>query len=393
MAEVAVSLVMEKLTSSLRKDVKLLRGIHEEVEDIKVELEFITCFLKEADARAVRDQDGNSINGVKTWVKLDNGLVGIDSLRNELVDRLISGPSVRTIVSLVGSSSKSQVHSIIAFQVDFKFLKEVDFAGVPLSYVSEELGDLLHLRYSSLRYTKVKMLPESIGVDTLEGDEFCIELGRLKKLKKLGSSKLKPKHGVAFCTAIEQMNKLQSLSISSIKDDEFLQLQSMSYPPVSLRKLCLRGRLTKLPDWVSKLHNLVRIGLHWSRISDDSLKILGVLPKLLKLTIDGAVPSLEWLSIGPSPYLEELPWTISCLNSLKHLTFHNMPVPHSFARRLVPNEGTDHWKVKHTPNAVFYYTNGSMQCYVYKLGDPRLLQLRDLLCFMQGKNNIDFHRL
>ncbi|KAK5817391.1 hypothetical protein PVK06_022315 [Gossypium arboreum] len=300
MAEVAVSLVMEKLTSLLRKDVKLLRGIHEEVEDIKVELEFITCFLKEADARAVRDQDGNSINGVKTWVKLavarrdprvglrfvqDNGLVGIDSLRNELVDRLISGPSVRTIVSLVGSSSKSQVHSIIAFQVDFKFLKEVDFAGVPLSYVSEELGDLLHLRYSSLRYTKVKMLPESIGVDTLEGDEFCIELGRLKKL---GSSKLKPKHGVAFCTAIEQMNKLQSLSISSIKD-EFLQLQSMSYPPVSLRKLCLRGRLTKLPDWLSKLHNLVRIGLHWSRISDDSLKILGVLPKLLKFQLTNEI--------------------------------------------------------------------------------------------------------
>ncbi|KAH1131716.1 hypothetical protein J1N35_003094 [Gossypium stocksii] len=120
MAEVAVSLVMEKLTSLLSKDVELLRGIHEEVEDIKVELEFITCFLKEADARAVRDQDGNSINGVKTWVKLavarrdprvglqfvqDNGLVGIDSLRNELVDRLISGPSVRTIVSLVGGTT------------------------------------------------------------------------------------------------------------------------------------------------------------------------------------------------------------------------------------------------------------------------------------------------
>ncbi|TYH08607.1 hypothetical protein ES288_A07G029300v1 [Gossypium darwinii] len=85
------------------------------------------------------------------------------------------------------------------------------------------------------------------------------------------------------------MNKLQSLSISSIKDDEFLQLQSMSYPPVSLRKLCLRGRLTKLPDWVSKLHNLVRIGLHWSRISDDSLKILGVLPKLLKFQLTNEI--------------------------------------------------------------------------------------------------------
>ncbi|KAA3458006.1 Disease resistance protein [Gossypium australe] len=232
-----------------------------------------------------------------------------------------------------GSSSKSQVHSIIAFQVDFKFLKEVDFAGVPLSYVSEELWDLLHLRYSSLRYTKVKMLPESIGklhnlqsldlkrspVHELpaEGNKLynlqylaayytsCdknsniysrkevkvsnsfANLNSLEKLLK--SSKLKPKHGVAFFTAIEQMNKLQSLSITSIKDEVFLQLQSMSYPPVSLRKLCLRGRLTKLPNWVPKLHNLVRIGLHWSRIFDDSLKLLGVLPKLLKFQLTNGI--------------------------------------------------------------------------------------------------------
>ncbi|XWS74636.1 hypothetical protein CRYUN_Cryun01aG0015300 [Craigia yunnanensis] len=390
-----------------------------------------------------------------------------------------------------GSTSKSQTHSLIVFEVDdlpeslfnilsthFKFLKELDFQGVPLDYVPEELGNLLHLRYLSLRDTKVKMLPKSIGklhdlqtldlkrslvrelptevnklynlqyllayytiydrnsniysrrgvkmsnsfanlesleklfnvgMETHEGDEFFFELGRLKKLRKLGISKLKPKHGVALCTAVEQMNHLQALTISSIKDDEFLQLQSMSYPPIFLKSLCLRGRLAKLPNWISKLPNLVRIGLHWSRISDDSLKILGVLPNLLKFQLtngydgaqlhfeqgyfqklkelelrllsglkrliieEGAFPFLESLSIGPSPDLEELPSGICHLNSLKLLTFHNMP--NSFARRLLPNEGPDHWKVKHIPNVVFYCTNGSMQCYAYKLGDPRLLQV------------------
>ncbi|KAH1131717.1 hypothetical protein J1N35_003095 [Gossypium stocksii] len=126
--------------------------------------------------------------------------------------------------------------------------------------------------------------------------------------------------------------------------------------------------------------------LHFERGYFHRLKELALrmLNGLNRLTIDeGGFPSLEWLSIGPSPYLEELPWTISCLNSLKHLAFRNMPVPQSFARRLVPNEGTDHWNVKHIPNAVSYYTNGSMQCYVNKLGDQRLLQLCDLLCFMQ----------
>ena len=167
----------------------------------------------------------------------------------------------------------------------FKFLKELDFQGVPLDHVPEELGNLLHLRYLSLRDTKVKMLPKSIGklhnlqtldlkrslvhelptemnklynlqyllayytiydrnsniysrravkmsnsstnlqsleklfnVETREGDEFFIELGRLKQLRKLGISKVKSKHGVALCTAIEQMNYLQALIISSIKD-------------------------------------------------------------------------------------------------------------------------------------------------------------------------------
>ena len=46
MAEVAMSMVIDKLIALLSEDVEMLRGIHKEVEDIKVELEFIICFLK-----------------------------------------------------------------------------------------------------------------------------------------------------------------------------------------------------------------------------------------------------------------------------------------------------------------------------------------------------------
>ncbi|KAK8660753.1 hypothetical protein V6N13_051664 [Hibiscus sabdariffa] len=208
----------------------------------------------------------------------------------------------------------------------------------------------------------------SVCLETLEGDEFFIELARLKQLKKLGISRLKPKHGAALCTSIEQMNKLQSLAISA-KGEDFLELQSMSCPPVFLRSLCLRGRLTKLTNGYDGAR------LHFEKGYFQSLKELALrmLNGLNRLTIEeGAVPCLEWLSIGPSPYLQELPWTISRLNGLKHLDFHNMP--NSFARRLVPSKGTDHWKVEHIPNVVFYCTNGSMQSNVYKLGDPRLLQ-------------------
>ena len=67
MAESAVSLVIENLVPLLVQKVKLLKGIHDEVESIRGELEFIRSFLKDADARAEREDMNNA---AKTWVKL-----------------------------------------------------------------------------------------------------------------------------------------------------------------------------------------------------------------------------------------------------------------------------------------------------------------------------------
>ncbi|XP_023894886.1 disease resistance protein RPM1-like [Quercus suber] len=67
MAESAVSLVIENLVPLLVQKVKLLKGIHDEVESIRGELEFIRSFLKDADARAEKE-DMNNV--AKTWVKL-----------------------------------------------------------------------------------------------------------------------------------------------------------------------------------------------------------------------------------------------------------------------------------------------------------------------------------
>ncbi|KAE8668620.1 hypothetical protein F3Y22_tig00112289pilonHSYRG00038 [Hibiscus syriacus] len=66
MAEVAVNLVLERLVDFLNEEAKLLSGFHSEVADIKLELEFILSFLRDADARAVT---GESNDGSKTWVK------------------------------------------------------------------------------------------------------------------------------------------------------------------------------------------------------------------------------------------------------------------------------------------------------------------------------------
>ena len=41
-------------------------------------------------------------------------------------------------------------------------MKVLDFENTPLDYPPEEEGNLFHLRYLNLNYTKVKTLPKSI---------------------------------------------------------------------------------------------------------------------------------------------------------------------------------------------------------------------------------------
>ncbi|XVF18647.1 hypothetical protein REPUB_Repub11eG0040700 [Reevesia pubescens] len=395
--------------------------------------------------------------------------------------------------NLSRTNGNFQTHSILFFSLqelpkslftilsqNFKLLRELDFERAPLEYIPEELGNLLNLRYLSLRDTKVQMLPKSIGklhnlqtldlkrslveelpmeisnlrnlqylaaysVDldnhyTIHSDQgvkingsvirslesleklyhvdflaqndgdFFIDFGRLRRLRKLGITNLKSEGGMALCDAIEQMHHLQSLHISAAKEDEFLQLQSMSSPPLSLQRVRLQGWLGKLPDWISKLKNLAKISLHWSRVSDDSLKILGSLPNLLefwlyegydgaelhseegqfqklkhlalrklqglkKLTIDeGSLAHLEILILGPSPRLQEVPANIC---NLKHClqTLEFVDMPKEFVRQILPNEGPDYWKVEQIPNVHCVYRTAGRQRWhhdTYKLGDFRL---------------------
>ncbi|KAL0000435.1 hypothetical protein SO802_014216 [Lithocarpus litseifolius] len=67
MAAKAISALIEKLISLLGEEATLLRDIHEEVADIKDELESIQSFVKDADTKAAEEDELSE--GVKTWVK------------------------------------------------------------------------------------------------------------------------------------------------------------------------------------------------------------------------------------------------------------------------------------------------------------------------------------
>ncbi|CAL5416983.1 unnamed protein product [Camellia sinensis] len=190
------------------------------------------------------------------------------------------------------------------------------------------------------------------------------ELEKLRQLRKLGITKLEREHGRALCAAIEKMKYLQHLSVWASSDDVILDLQyiSSSSPPQYLQRLRLTGRLEKLPDWILKLQNLVRLSLAGSGLTkNDQLKSLQVLPSLVRLGLwnaydweqlyfevggfhklkqvyledlkglnsviieEGALPLLEELTIGRSPHLKEVPSGIHHLQKLKNLHFFGMP--------------------------------------------------------------------
>uniref|UniRef100_A0A5B6ZBP2 Putative disease resistance protein RPM1 n=1 Tax=Davidia involucrata TaxID=16924 RepID=A0A5B6ZBP2_DAVIN len=265
-----------------------------------------------------------------------------------------------TGIDLKSTSSDSRIRSLFLFGVDelpesllhmffasFKLLKILDFEDASLDYLPEGVGNLLHLRYLSVRNTKVKMLPKSIGklhsLQTLDlkhslvqelpieikglhklrhllayslDDTIKINLNsrigvkmhegfgcledlqklyfveanhgispitKLRQLRKLGITKLTGDNGRALCASIEEMHQLECLNVSALSEDEIIDIQHILSPPPFLQRLALLGRLEKLPTWISSLQHLVRISFGWSRMTDDPLKALEHLPNLLEL--------------------------------------------------------------------------------------------------------------
>ncbi|KAB2596576.1 disease resistance protein RPM1-like [Pyrus ussuriensis x Pyrus communis] len=214
------------------------------------------------------------------------------------------------------------------------------------------------------------------------GIKLIKELGKLWQLRKLGLKNLKREYGRALCASIEKMNRLESLDLSAISEDEVLDLESISTPPEFIRSLILMGRLEQLPSWISNLQHLVRVVIYWSRLRDSPLKALQNLPNLLDLRLgqmgydgvqlhfeeggfqklrelqlqemeglnsliidNGVMPLLQKFHIGSCPQLKEVPSGIHHLRNLRVLSFNDMKT--EFARQMDPNNGPHYWIVKH----------------------------------------------
>jgi disease resistance protein RPM1 len=351
-----------------------------------------------------------------------------------------SSTKSQTRSMMVFDEVKLQKATISVILAKFKLLTTLDFEKCPIDHLPKELGNLLHLRYLNLRKTKVAKLPKSIRkLHNLESldlrysfvEELPVKISNFPKLrhllaedkktralkikgsikhleflqtlskinvddnvslinddlqvstelKTLGIRNLKREHGRYLCTALEKMTRLRLLLVCSINPtNEVLELQSMSSPPLELRSIWLEGQLERLPNWISKIHNLAELRLSFTNLKDDSFEVLQALPNLNRLGLvcayngekmhfegggfqklkslylvglsnlkemlidEGALPLLEKLQMGPCPKLKEVPSGFKYLRYLKDLSFTGMT--NEFTQRLSQQESE---KVRHVP--------------------------------------------
>ncbi|GMN21123.1 hypothetical protein TIFTF001_048835 [Ficus carica] len=218
------------------------------------------------------------------------------------------------------------------------------------------------------------------------------ELGPLTQLRALGITKLISEDGSSLCGCIEKMKCLESLSVSSTIEEDTIDLESMTCPTEFLRRLYLKGPLRKLPDWITKLQNLTKISIQCSKLGDDPLKVLGILPELVELWIrneafvgeqlhfeEGGFPKLKVLDLYDlkgmnsviieegallvleklylkTPKLQEVPLGIQHLRNLKMLQF--MDIPNELMESMDPNGGHNYQIVQHVPSVYFRCEHG-----------------------------------
>jgi disease resistance protein RPM1 len=132
----------------------------------------------------------------------------------------------------------------------------------------------------------------------------------------LGISNMVAENGRDLCTSLQNMVQLKILVVSSISEEEILDLQSISLPPQFLEHIFLRGWLEKLLDWIARLHNLVTLGLFFSFLMEDPLLYVQTFPNLINFNLhqgyDGEHLHFEE---GGFPKLKKL--TLRKLNRLK----------------------------------------------------------------------------
>ncbi|KAA8525121.1 hypothetical protein F0562_007014 [Nyssa sinensis] len=339
----------------------------------------------------------------------------------------------------------------------FGLIRVLDLKDAPIDNLPKNFGKLFNLRYLSLRGTRIKELPKSferlrnlqtldlkrtevkalprgivklqnlrhlITCSAAENEEFtqvigiqvpadvwklknlqvlsCIEansdvvkgIGSLTQIKKIYLTKVREEDELPLCASIEKLELLCGLLVMVTDEEETLRMDALSSPPSSLRKLALIGRLKNVPPWFCKLHSIARLHLHWSRLPEDPIPHLSVLPKLKHLTLvnaydngkvklcfnegfpelqqlslvllpelieiiisEGVMPQLRCLNLHVCAKLKAVPQGIEHLTKLEELDLKD--VSEELIKGIEEEESIDRPRVKHIPVINYYFKTPS----------------------------------
>jgi disease resistance protein RPM1 len=161
--------------------------------------------------------------------------------------------------------------------------------------------------------------------------ELIQELGKLKELRELVLEDVRGKYVRALSSSISEMQQLEKLCIHepTTSPSELIDLH-LNSPPPKLQILKLRGEFEKLPEWISKLQNLVMLDLKPSILRyDPTLKLLKDLPNLLSLTLDYCPSNseLSFLTFQPGSFKNLKELTIFDLRSLERINICKGALP------------------------------------------------------------------
>ncbi|KZV36226.1 hypothetical protein F511_14244 [Dorcoceras hygrometricum] len=191
-------------------------------------------------------------------------------------------------------------------------------------------------------------------------DGIIRDLKKLTQLRKLGLTGIRREHCKTLCASLEELKNLTTLDLCSKTEEEFLEVGDIRDPSRNIQRLYLKGRLIAFPGWISKLDNLIRIGLKWSKSKDCPLKALKHLPNLMEIQLvdsfegnklefeastfkklkilaieklsqlntvvieEGAMPELQKMNLRRCPNLKILPLGIDKLSKIEELVVHDM---------------------------------------------------------------------
>ncbi|PVH34486.1 hypothetical protein PAHAL_8G230500 [Panicum hallii] len=200
-------------------------------------------------------------------------------------------PSVEKLQHMVHllAGSKSKRMGLTLTEGITKMMALQTLSGVEIRGSSVNAARVGSTNEEAKKYPRYK----AASTGSAKGLRALENLTNLKKLTIYGLIDFTKKDNILLLSAIEHLSSC-SLKFLAINDDftEFLDssLSTSQAPPEHLKTLGLSGKLSRVPDWISHLHNLEKLILSLTSLKESTLPVLGGLPELFAVifTLDNS---------------------------------------------------------------------------------------------------------